>query len=380
FSLVAAGILPYLLALSVANACTLLVPALKEARKEGERGKDKVERIATWLSVPIAFLFGWSYSHYLSRQTGLFPGGVHWFTRASFLPSLGIVCAVTAGSALSTWIANRITKVGIASGPAIVSVAGASLVLVEGLVTVVRLGTTPEHIMLRATAVGAIAMLVIVCTVYLMQSQRQIPVQFIRQPAPVGVKRLTQQQSSYLPLLLNWGRTLPISGAIGLLAALELLDGVAGNFLHLHRLLAWTSARYAAYWATLALLIIGLTYLYNFSVLWDSPTDPGLPVAESLRRRAAYIPGVRPGSRTEHFLTRTVLLFTMPAAIALSIFAAGLPWIVIATTGLNVLVPMLSLMVIVIKTESLWAEMQSYRVVTRYQGLLSRSGRLRSKK
>src|SRR5207344_817450 len=98
FSFVAAGIAPYLLALGLATAATWFVPSLRELRRQGERGKKRIEFYATVLTIPLALVFGWAISHYLALQTGLFPGHIRWFSSDSFVRSLGIVCLVTLGS------------------------------------------------------------------------------------------------------------------------------------------------------------------------------------------------------------------------------------------------------------------------------------------
>jgi preprotein translocase subunit SecY len=106
FSVVGAGIFPYLLALVLVNGATWLVPALRELRRRGEEGKKRLELYATLLTIPLAFVFAWSISHYLARQTGLFPSGIHWFTSASARsrsPMRLISASPRASAALLEW-------------------------------------------------------------------------------------------------------------------------------------------------------------------------------------------------------------------------------------------------------------------------------------
>jgi preprotein translocase subunit SecY len=106
FSFVAAGIFPYLAARVIAYGATRVVPSLRERRMRSSEGDKQIKEIAKWLTLPLAFAFAYVLSHYLSRQTGLFPGQIHWFTWATFFPSPWIVCLVTLGSVLSSGIAN----------------------------------------------------------------------------------------------------------------------------------------------------------------------------------------------------------------------------------------------------------------------------------
>jgi len=92
FSMVAAGIFPYLLALLLVQFAAALVPRLHELQREGEGCQTRLEFISKVLTIPLAFIFAWVLSQYLSQQTGLLPGHIHWFTAESFFPSLWIVC------------------------------------------------------------------------------------------------------------------------------------------------------------------------------------------------------------------------------------------------------------------------------------------------
>src|SRR5208282_5093391 len=170
FSVVAAGILPYLLARTLASAATLIVPPLRELRRRGEQGKDRIELYTKLLTIPVAFAFAWFLSQYLAERTGLFPGQIHWFTRASFWPSLWIVCAVTTGSLVSTGISYLITKKGIGSGEDVILLAGASLGFAQQLEQI-TLGTPDRHLGLERLGYALLGgLIVIVYCIYLLQS------------------------------------------------------------------------------------------------------------------------------------------------------------------------------------------------------------------
>jgi preprotein translocase subunit SecY len=76
FSLAAAGILPYLVALALVEWASWFVPSLRELRARGEHGKKRLELYGKMLTIPLAFLFAWLLSQYLAQQVGLFPGKI----------------------------------------------------------------------------------------------------------------------------------------------------------------------------------------------------------------------------------------------------------------------------------------------------------------
>ena len=343
FSVVAAGIFPYLLALVLAHGAIWIVPSLRELRYQEEQYKKKIEFITKLLTIPLAFIFAWAISQYLSQQTGLFPEHIHWFTMATFFSSLRIVCFVTVGSLLSTWIIHRITKIGVGSGEGIVLLAGASLGLVKQFVQIVHesSGSTDASYRLGFVIVGGL--IVIVLSYYLAKAQRRIPIIIPKKSSP----HRDYGQKPYLPFLLNIGGILPVSAAMGLLTLLQFAQiflkshfggilGAVGQWLSV-----WLTPASGLYWISLAFLIVLFTYAYNFSIFWNED----IPMA--LKKSGLYIPDVRPGKTTEKYLSGIMTRITWAGALGLALLAAGLPYLILLLTQQNVIVTILSLMVVV---------------------------------
>jgi preprotein translocase subunit SecY len=85
--------------------------------------------------------------------------------------------------------------------------------------------------------------------------------------------------------------------------------------------------QYNIYWPLYFLLVVGFTYFYT-DVIFQQQN-----MAENLRKQGASIPGIRPGKRTEEYLTQKVRRITLVGALFLG-FVAVLPWLVGLFAGL----------------------------------------------
>jgi preprotein translocase subunit SecY len=79
--------------------------------------------------------------------------------------------------------------------------------------------------------------------------------------------------------------------------------------------------QYNVYWPLYFLLVVGFTYFYTDTIFQQQN------MAENLRKQGASIPGIRPGKRTEQYLTQKVRRITLVGALFLGTVAI-LPWLV----------------------------------------------------
>jgi preprotein translocase subunit SecY len=375
FSIVAAGIFPYLVALVIAQAATWVVPSLRTLRRQGEEGKKKIAWIATGVSVPLAFIFALAISHFLARQTGLFPGRIHWFTAAGFLPSLWIVCLVTGGSVLSAGIVNWITRKGVGPGEDIVLLAGASLALAKKASQGVRAAPDFMHAIEWLAYFLVAAAVVVVLSLWLGKAERRIPIVFPKR-ALASRRGGNSIASPAIPLLLNSGGILPVSAAIGLLTLL----GFAGTFLESHFagtmgdvgnvLAGLLKPASDGFWLAFAGLIVLFTYICNFATIWPQSLDARLSLAEEMRQQGTFIPGLRPGAATAAYLSRTVARISLLGGLGMAFLAAGLPYLILRVAGQDILLTVVSLIVVAKTIDGLQSRFLAHRSMESYDGLV----------
>lgn len=380
FSVVAVGLFPYLLASGLVGLAARLIPALRSLEKESEAERFKLyTRIVT---LPLAFLLAWGITRYLSLQTGLFPDGLRWFSASSFLPTLLIVGAVTVGSWLTEKIKEWITENGIAPGESVILLVGSSLAFVSQ-VSDILYSTADVASAARELAVhGAVGLLVILIAIPLATAVRKIPMTLVKKPgapSPAPWAARLPAYSPHLPLLLNRGGIAPVSSAIGFLmlfqiAALFLGWVLPGKFPHLHQgLLSLADPERDLYWALLAVLIVAFTYFHNYLLLWKPYQNSEQSLAEYLRTQSGsvYISGIKPGAKTDEFLSGIMARITLPGALLLVFLAAVLPYAILKFTGQNAAIPILSAIVFVKTFLQVRRSFDAHRIVEQgYEGLL----------
>lgn len=118
-----------------------------------------------------------------------------------------------------------------------------------------------------------------------------------------------------------------------------------------------------------AALIVAFTFVCNFARIRE-PFANGVPVFEYMRQRNAFIPEVRPGGDTERYLTRVTARVTLPGALGLALPAAGLTFAILAITGQNVVVLVLSLLVTVQTLADVRSCVEAFRSLESYESLL----------
>ncbi len=124
FSIAAMGVYPYITASIIVQLLQPLIPRLEEWAKEGESGRNKINRFQYYLTVPLALLQAYGQTLTLARATsgtgtaGLFEAGFDFniFSSTYFLPTFMIILSMTAGTMMLIWMGELIDEKGIGNG------------------------------------------------------------------------------------------------------------------------------------------------------------------------------------------------------------------------------------------------------------------------
>ena len=325
FSVMAMGVYPYITATIIIQLLIPIIPALKAISQEGDQGRQKMNRITILITIPLALLQAFGQATIL-RQAGALPG--FGFSGPALLSSLTILISLVAGTMFAMWLGQLITEQGIGNG--------ISLIIFGGIVSqlpanIGQLLETRQYLVLMLfVLVTVVTMLVIVIV---LEGQRRILVQYGKRVRVMRGNRqvVTGGQSTYIPLRVNTAGMIPIIFAQSLLlfpgtiaSYFQNVDGVVGSIATFFAT-TFTPSN-AIYWILYFFLVIGFTYFYTDVIFREQN------LAENLQKQGGFVPGIRPGKRTEDYLNAVMSRITFVGALFLGGIAI-LPWLVSLVTG-----------------------------------------------
>jgi preprotein translocase subunit SecY len=379
-SVAAMGVYPYITAQIILQLLVPLIPALEELRKEGEQGRMRLNRLTFYLTIPMALLQAYGQTLTLERSLGT---GQALFQTPfdivnNFFPTFTILVSMLAGTMLLVWLGEQIQERGIGNGVSMIIFAGIVAGL-PGLIiqafTTVELGGIEQIIGLVSFLV--IALGTIVGIVLMHEGQRRIPVQYAKR---VRGNRVYGGQSSHIPLKVNMAGMIPLifaqsiiifPGTIASYACPEQIAPPEAGVLKQIACFTYQtfSPQYGrgtlVYSIALFVLVYFFTYFYT-KVIFDQQNIP-----ETLQRNGGFIPGIRPGKRTEEYLDQVVSRITRIGALFLGIVAI-LPFITQQLTGVPIGLGATALLIVVGVAVDTMRQLEAQLVMRNYEGFINR--------
>jgi preprotein translocase subunit SecY len=324
FSVMAMGVYPYITASIIFQLITPIIPQLQELQQEGESGRNKLNKYTYYLTVPLALLqavgqirlVGFSLG---SGDLSLIMPNFGFSDPSQILPTITTLFAMTAGAMFALWLGEQITEEGIGQGVSLIIFSGIIAGIPTNLARIFSLTDTAELIF-TLVAFIILTVVTVLAIVYVQEGQRRIPVQYGRR---VRGRKVYQGQSTYVPLKVNTAGMIPIIFAQSLLTLPALLAQVfvrPESDAFFQRILQtiveqFGNANTFLYWFFYFVLVVGFTFFYTDVMVQQQN------LAQTLQRQGGFIPGIRPGKRTDQYIMSVVRRITLVGAIFLGIVA-----------------------------------------------------------
>lgn len=380
FSVAAMGVYPYITAQIIMQLLQPLIPALQELQKEGEQGRIRLNRYMMWLTIPLAYLQAYGQTLTLERTINTSGSAAASLFRSSFdlvgnfLPTFTILTSMVAGTMLLVWLGEQINERGIGQGISMIIFGG----IVSRLPAVIFQGFQISQAGDVSTILGiigfiAIALLTIVGVVLIQEGQRRIPVQYAKR---VRGNRVYGGQSSHIPLKVNMAGMIPLIFAQsiiifpGIVASWFYVQGgeglgntIAGFFYN-----TFNPTGQGGGWVYITLLFVltvGFSFFYTI-VLFNQQDIP-----DSLQRNGGFIPGIRPGKKTEEYLGRVLNRITLAGALFLGVIAI-LPFLTQSITGVQIGLGSTALLIVVGVAIDTMRQLEAQLIMRDYEGFLGR--------
>lgn len=370
FSVAAMGVYPYITASIIIQLLTGVVPRLTELSKEGEAGRNQINKYTHWLTVPLAALQAYGQAQLINSQFGALPGfglfGVNWF------PSIVVIASMICGTMFLVWIGELITENGIGQGISIIifggivsNLPGQVLQLFQGTGSGVGAG------IFSIVLFGAIGLLTVVGIVLINEGQRRIPVHYSRSIMRGG-RMMRQAGSSFIPLRVNSAGMIPLIFALSIMAFPAIVAGfftaastewVRNVALTLYSFFQPSSWQYNLIYF---LMVVLFTFFYT-SIQFNQQR-----IAENLQKSGGAVPGIRPGPNTDRFLNTVLTRITVAGAVFLGVVAIA-PFLASQITGLSVLnFTSTSLLIVVGVAIDTMKQLEAQLLMRRYEGFINR--------
>ena len=301
YSIFALGIGPYITASIIMQLLCVAIPYLEQLSKEGEDGRQKINKYTRYITVVLAALQG----------TGIVLNYRTMMTNPSALNVLIGVITVVTGSIFIMWLAEQITAKGISNGSSMiifVNIISSLPQAISALVSYAQAGTTGI-----LKIVGILVLIVIILIVKVNDGERRLPVQYSNKMAG---RRMGGGNSSTFPIKVNTAGVISIIFAISLLQFPETISGfITAKPEWLQTVINVLKMTHPVGAVLYVILIFFFSYFYTSIVI--NPNE----IAENMKKNGGFIPGIRPGQPTANYITRVVSRITLVGAVCFSVLA-----------------------------------------------------------
>lgn len=360
----ALGIMPYISASIIVQLLTSMVPSLEQLKKEGEQGRKKINQYTRYGTVLLALFQAFGLAK--SLEAGGLAHDPGLFFQAS------VVITLVGGTMFLMWVGEQITARGIGNG--------ISLIIFVGIVAEIPAALGAFFAQGRSGAIstpvilGVIVMVVAVIAfvVFMERALRKIRIQYPRRQ--VGMK-IYDGQSSHLPIKVNPAGVIPAIFASSLLLLPITISTFSGNQTGpiMSTILAYFGPGQPLYLLFFAGMIVFFAYFYTHNVSFKSDD-----VAENLKNQGGFIPGIRPGKRTEEYLDYVVNRVLVIGSAYLAAVCL-LPEILRSQWSVPFYFGGTSVLIVVSVTMDTINQVQSHLLAHQYEGLIEKS-QLRGKR
>lgn len=365
-SILALGIMPYISASIFMQLMTILVPQMQKIQKEGDSGRQKINRWTRFLTAIVTILQGAAYVAYLRNvnRDALIE------TYAPFF-WVSTVVVLTAGTLFVMWLGEKIQDKGLGNGTSIIIMVGILARLPQSFLgEFASKQTRGGGGLLIFLVEVAILIAIILGLIILVQGVRKIPVNYAKQI--VGNKSFTGARQ-FLPLKVNAAGVMPIIFAQAIMFLPTLISftniesgkGVARIF-----------NDHSNFWYMLvySVMVIGFTFLYTALIF--NPKQ----MSDSLKQSNGFIPGIKPGQPTADYIGQVMDRITLPGAIFLALIGIlpGIAQRLGVTQNFSTFFGGTSLLIMVGVVLDTLQQIETHLLMRQYDGLM-KGGRIQGR-
>jgi preprotein translocase subunit SecY len=368
-SLIALGVMPYITASIVVQLATTMNPTLAQLKKEGEAGRKKINQYTRYGTVFLCAIQGYFIA------VGLEGWGAQQGTSAVIDPGMMFrattVVSLVGGTMFLMWLGEQITSRGIGNGISLIIMAGIVAQLPTAIAQALEGGRTGTLSPLVIFGVLALAAGLILFICFMERAQRRVLIQYPKRQSQRGQ---IQQDRSHLPLKINTAGVIPpIFASSLLLMPLTIVQfsgtRTAGESAWGDFVITITTA--LQHGAPLYMFLYGAGIAF-FCFFYTSVVFNPEETAENLKKYGGFIPGIRPGKRTEEYLGYVLKRITVVGAAYLTLICL-IPEFLIARAGIPFYLGGTSLLIVVNVTMDTVTQIQSHLIAHQYGDLIKKA-------
>jgi preprotein translocase subunit SecY len=365
FSVAAMGVYPYITSTIILQLMQPVIPALQNMAQEGEAGRDRMNRISHWLTVPLAGISGYGQMILLQSSGAL--------ASTDTLSTVTMVISLIAGTIFLVWLGELITEYGIGNGISIIIFAG----IVTSYPSMIGSGVlVAGQQFIGLVIFGLLVLATIVMIVVFTEAHRRIPVQYARTSFRGG-RMYRASGGTHIPLRVNSAGMIPLIFSMSLVVFPAMIASYFANpatadnpNLANHIVNIFSPGPQDALWggAVYWVLYFGFTVFFTFfytMVIFQQQDLPG-----TLQRQGGFIPGIRPGKNTESFLNNITTKITLAGALYLGTVAV-IPVIARSVTDVQVIqLSSMGLLIMVGVVLDTMKQMEAQLTMRKYEGFI----------
>ena len=316
------GIMPYITASIILQILQKSVPYLERLSKEGEQGRNKINRYTRYLTVVFAMLQSFGVS---TTLISLNSNNADMLTiNNTLLFRLIVVITLTTGAITIMWLGEKITEKGIGNGISLIIFASIVVTFPSALRELFKMVTSHNIKPGVMVVILAVIIATVIFVVFFELGVRKIKIQYAKRATASGQM---SGGNSFLPFKVNSAGVIPVifSGAI------IQIPSLLGTFLRnkpVEEQSAWAlglldQLNYGRPLSNLVFFIATMFFTYFYVEMLFNPKD----TAENLKKHGGFIPGIRPGKETQSYIQGVLDRLTLWGGLYLSAVSIIPTWI-----------------------------------------------------
>ncbi len=361
-TVVALGIMPYITTSIIASLLGEVWPKIKEMQEDYE-GQKKIQKYTRYFTVVLCCVQAYGYA--TLAETFKTKAGIPVIPEPGMLFRLTAVITIAGGTMFLLWLGERITEFGLENGVSLIIFTGIAVELPTEIYQKVTLYRNGELAGIKFLMFFAVVLFTFYVVAFIERSFRGVPVQYAKQ-----IKNNRQFGGTQtLPVRVDTGGVMPPILASTLIFAPLTFANFVGDTSwmkpYIEKIVQLITPGSIAYYVMFAVLIAYMTYFYA-PIQFKSER-----ISDNLKKNNAFIPGVRPGTKTKEYLDFILNRMTFFGTLFL-VFICIAP--TIAVSG-NTRFGGTAMLILVSVSVRVMMNIQSFMLADRYQTAYKAKGK-----